>query len=57
MSDRTEKSTQQDLFLHHLSSEEKIKIFKECHIRLNWYKDSMIQRTKERIKRQDGFRV
>jgi hypothetical protein len=53
MSDRTERLSHKHLFLHHLSPAEKVRIFKECHIRLNWYKESIIQRTKERLQQEE----
>lgn len=52
MSDRIEELTPQSSFLHHLSPEEKIKIFRECQAQFAWYKNSMIEKTKEWVRKR-----
>ncbi|WP_204104429.1 MULTISPECIES: hypothetical protein [Spirulina sp. CCY15215] len=53
MNDRTEKATQQHLFLHHFSPEEKTKIFQECQIKLSWHKNNIIRRTENLVRQRE----
>lgn len=58
MNERTESTIDSSLFLHHFSLEEKTRIFQECQRQFNWYKDSIIQQTKERIQqRKSGIHI